>query len=112
MATITLLPLFEPLQLASAASPLFTATAPIRIDKLTVTNTDTAAHTVSFYWVSAGGAFSVANLLVAARPLQVNESWDAQPFMGHVLSEGDQLFGMASVGGVVNCFGSGVQVSP
>lgn len=112
MATITLLPLFEPLQLAAAASPLFTAIAPTRVDKLTVTNTDAAARTVSFYWVPGGGTFGAANLLVSARPLQVGESWDVQPFMGHVLAVGDQLFGLASAAGVVNVFGSGVQVTP
>lgn len=112
MATITLIPLFEPLQLATAASPLFTATAPTRIDKLTVTNTDSTARTVSFYWVVAGGAFGTSNLVVTARPVQVGESWDVQPFMGHVLDAGDQIFGMASAAAVVNVFGSGIQVAP
>lgn len=112
MATITLLPLFEPLQLAAAASPLFTAIAPTRIDKLTVANTDSVQRMVSFYWAASGGGFGAANQIVIARPVQVGESWDVQPLMGQVLNPGDQLFGSASVGAVVNCFGSGLQVAP
>lgn len=112
MASITPVTLFEALQLATAASLIFTATTgTVRVDKVTCVNTDNAPVKVSFYWVGSGASFGAPNLLVSARPLQINEAWDAIPLMGHVFSTGDALYGLASVAAVVNVFGSGNAVS-
>ena len=49
-------------QLANTVATLYTATrVKARIDKLTCTNEDTVAHTITFHIVASGGSATAAN---------------------------------------------------
>lgn len=108
---VTIQPLFEPQQIASTITTYFTAGVATRIDALTVTNVNSGARVVSFYWVPSGGAANSTNQIVASRPLQPNESWDVSPFIGQVLNPGDSLAAICDSAAAVNLFGSGTAVS-
>jgi hypothetical protein len=105
--SVSIQPLFEPATLTNAAAVYATAQGPTRIDKLTCTNTDTAGHTVTIYWVPSGGSPGTGNIITPPRALQPGESWDVAQFIGHVLALGDTIQAKASANSVVNFFGSG-----
>lgn len=104
--------LFTPLQLPSAAALLFTAQVPTQILKLSVSNTsDATAYTVTFHIVPSGGAVDATNMIVNERSLLAQEAWDVWPAIGQVLAVGDAIWGLASTAAVVAAFGSGLAVS-
>lgn len=109
---VTITPLFEPVQIANAATVYFTAQVPTQIQKLTVANpSNTTAYSVTLYWVPNAGAAGVTNAIQTTRFIQALETWDAWPFIGHVLNPGDAIAALASVAAKLNFFGSGTQVS-
>lgn len=110
--SVTIQPLFEPVQLAAAATNYFVAGSPTRIDKMTVANPDSAnSYTVTIYWVPQSGAAGVANAIVTTRRLQPLETWDVYPMIGQVLNVGDAISALASTAAKVNFFASGTVFS-
>ena len=110
----TILPLFEPSLIpATPAINFFTATLPTQVTKMTVVNTSlTTAYSVSIYWVPASGAPSDAtNQMVNARLIAAKESWDAWPFIGHVLARGDSIWAVADIASKLIFAASGLAVS-
>ena len=43
------------------------------------------------YWVPAGFGPNPTNLLIPLQPISPNQTWDAWPFLGHILAVGDQI---------------------
>lgn len=108
--TISVQRLFQPTQVPAIAGLIYTATAAVRIDKLTVANpSSTTASVLTVYWVPAGSAAGATNVIAASRTLQPYDSWDVWPFMGHVLANGDAIWAVAT-GAALNIFGSGTVV--
>lgn len=103
--------LIEAVQIASAPTVYFTAAAPTRVDKVTVTNVTADARQVSLFMVPAGVAPLATNTIVLNRVLQPGESWDVQPLMGQVLTRGDQIAASCDSAAAVNLFASGTVVS-
>ena len=75
-------------------SPAITIT---RIDKLTVTNTDTVAHTISINLVPNAGTASAANLTTDAYSIAAGQTWNSPNEYGHYLNAGDLISVVASV---------------
>lgn len=115
--SVTLKPLFEPVQIANAATTYFTATVATRIDKMTLTNSDTAAsHYATIYWVPSGGTAGPANAILiggttVGKLLAPGETYDVTGFMGHTIGVGDLIAAVADAASKVNFFASGTQVS-
>ncbi len=63
-------------QLTNAAATYYTAPANTKVvlKKLTFTNTDTVARTVTVYLVPSGGTAGVTNILVSARAIAAGDA--------------------------------------
>lgn len=108
----TINPLFTPQQLAAAAATLFTAVIPTQIVKLTLVNSSTTTpYTATVYLVPPAGTPGLTNIIVNAKQLQANESWDVWPAIGHIMGIGYALSAFASVANQITAFGSGLMVS-
>lgn len=105
--SVILQPLWEPVQLTNAAVNYYTAGAFTLVGKCTVSNPTAGAAAVTIYWVPSGQSAAADNAIVTARIVQPKESFDVWPLIGHVLNVGDMIAALASVGGVLNFFGSG-----
>jgi len=81
-----------------------------RVAKLTCTNTDTTAHTVTIHLVVLAGSPTVANMVTSAHALAPLETWEAFECEGHVLEAGGSLQAFADVGALVNIQGTGIEV--
>lgn len=103
-------PLFEPVELNSTPTAYYTASANTRVDQMTVSNpSSTAAHLVTINWVKGGGSADSISEIVPQRQMTAGESWNALPFVGHVLGAGDAIW--ASADGPLNFFASGTVIS-
>lgn len=67
------------------------------IKKLTFTNTDTSARTVTVYLVPSGGTAGATNILISARSIAAGEAYDCYEAMGQVLAAGGFLQALADV---------------
>lgn len=105
--SVTIGPLFEPVQIAAAATVYATAIGPTRVDAMSCTNTDTVGHTVTIYWVPSSGAAGTANAIAYLRRLQPSESWIVSQFINQVLASGDQVAAICDTAAKVNFFASG-----
>ncbi len=107
--------LFEGVQIpnAAAATPgLYACPANTKtiIKKLTFTNVDTSAHTVTVHLVASGGSASNSNMVTKAFPVGPGITYEAFECEGHVLSPGDFITAFADAASVVTAHGSGVEV--
>ena len=113
---VTLKPLFEPVQIANAATTYFTAQAATQIDKMTLVTADNAAsHYATVYLVpsgqAAGSAYAILFGNLPGKLLQPYESYDVINAMGHVLNPGDFIAAVADTAAKVNLFCSGRVIS-
>lgn len=96
----------------SAQSTLYTSTSlTTRIDKLTVTNTDTVARTISINLVPAGSSASSANLTTQNQSILPGATWNSPNEYGHYLNPGDALSVIASTAAVLVIAVGGTQVT-
>ncbi len=79
-----------PFLLANAAATVYTApvNSQVIIKKLTFTNTDTVAHSVSLHLIPGGGSASVANLLIDAQVVAPAHTFEAFVAENHDLNGG------------------------
>lgn len=105
--------LFNPALLTASAATYYTSPANTRtlVKKLTFTNTDTVARTVTVYVIPSGGSASATNTLISARALAAGETYECFEAEGHVLSTGDFIQALASTTSVVSIQGSGVEMT-
>lgn len=95
-----------------SAADYFTAGGTgVRIDFLSVVNSDSAAHTVSIWLVPSGGSLGNSNVSTLNKTVQPGQTWNSPNELGAVLGAGDTIWAMASAASVLNIFASGVQQS-
>ena len=80
-----------------------------RIDSLSVTNTDAAAHTITINLVTSGGAASDANATTKAQAIQPGQTWNSPNEVGKVLNAGDFIWVVASAANVLTIAAGGLQ---
>lgn len=84
----------------NAQTTVYTQSGPVgtevRVDALTVTNVDSAAHTISINLVTSGGSASAANKTTSAQSIQPGQCWVSPNEVGKVLNPGDFISVVAS----------------
>jgi hypothetical protein len=80
------------------------------IKKLTFTNNDTVARTVTVHLVASGGTGGATNIITKAYPIGPGATYEAFEAEGQVLQVGDFITAFADVASMVTCHGSGVEV--
>ena len=81
------------------------------IDKLTATNYDTVARTISVNLVTVSGTAANSNLIVKTKSLQAGETYTFPEIVGQVLSDGDFISTIASAATAINIRASGREVT-
>ena len=106
------IPLFAPQQLTNSAATYYTSTNILtRIDKLTFTNQDSSAHTVTVYLVPSAGSATAANLITKTYQIPGGATYNCPDVVGHILGVGGTLQMLADAGAEVTAFGAGTQIS-
>jgi len=106
--------LFAPIQVPNAATVLYTAPALTRtmITKLTFTNEDTVAHTITVYLGSAQDAAHTLRSNKTIPPAGVEGSaWECFEAEGHMMQPGDALAAIADASAKVTAIGSGMELT-
>ena len=107
-------PLFAPTQVGNSAGSLYVSPTNIQtmITKLTFTNTDPAAHTISVY---LGTAANDAHALRKTKTIPAagveGSAWECFEAEGHMLNPGDNIYAIADVASKVTAIGSGIQLT-
>ena len=97
-------------QLANAAATLYTATrVKARIDKVTCTNEDTVAHTITFHIIASAGTATAANRIIHAKSLAAGECYTCPELIGHWLTDGQFIQGFADTAAMVTVRASGIE---
>lgn len=97
-------------QLANAAATLYTATrVKARIDKVTCTNEDTVAHTITFHIIASAGTATAANRIIHAKSLAAGECYTCPELIGHWLTDGQFIQGFADTAAQVTVRASGIE---
>lgn len=101
-----------PAMLTNASALYYTvpAFAKVRIQKLTLNNTDTAPRTVTIYLVPSGGSASNTNALVLNYPISAGYTLDLQEAAGQTLEAGTSIYALADTGAVVSIRCSALEV--
>lgn len=96
-------------QLTGAATIVYQTPANVTAiaKRVTFTNTDTAARTVTVYRVPKSGAPGATNIIIDAYPLSAGQDYSPIALSGLVLAAGESLQALADVTAKVNCFASG-----
>ncbi|HUY04997.1 MAG TPA: hypothetical protein VMV33_17095 [Rhodocyclaceae bacterium] len=89
-------------------SPTGTTT---RIDKVTVTNTDAVAHTITIHLVPAGGTAGGSNCSTQAQSILPGKTWNSPNEYGQTLRAGDFFSAIADSAGYLALFVAGTQVT-
>ena len=97
-------------QLANTATTLYTATlVKARIDKLTCTNNDTVAHTITFHIIASAGSATASNKIIAAKSLAAGETYTCPEMIGHWLTAGQFIQGFADTAAMITVRASGIE---
>lgn len=104
---------FAPAQLTATAATYYTCPANTRstFKKLTVSNNDVAARTVTAYLVPSGGAAGVTNIITVSQTVAAGEARDIYEIEGHTISGGDFLQMLADVAAKVTVHGTVVETT-
>ncbi len=78
-------------EIANTATTYFTCPTgtTVRIDALSVTNQDTAPHTITINLVTSGGSASTANVTTDAQVILPGQTFNSPNEVGKVLNSGD-----------------------
>lgn len=103
--------LFDPQMLTGSAATYYTVPANTKtlIKKLTLTNTDSVARTITLHLVPTGGSASATNMILDARGVATLDTLEAFEVEGQLLNAGDTIQALASTTSVVNIQASGVE---
>lgn len=80
------------------------------IKKLTFTNNDTVARTVTVYLVPSGGTAGVTNILVAARAVAAGDTFDCTEALGQTMLAGGFISAFADSASKVTINGAVAEV--
>lgn len=99
-------------QLTNAAATYYTAPANTKavLKKLTFTNNDTAARTVTVYLVPSAGTAGVTNILVSARAVAAGDTYDCTEALGQTLLPAGFIQAFADVASKVTVNGAVAEV--
>jgi len=81
------------------------------IDKMTVTNTDSSARTLTVYLVPSGQSASATYIIVKAQSVSAGQCYDLTELKNHILSTGDFIVVGASVAAVMVIRASGREIT-
>lgn len=98
---------------AAAASPgLYACPANTKclLKKLTFTNNDASARTVTVHLVASGGSASTSNILTKTVSIAAGATYEAFEAEGHILGPGDFITAFADTAALVACHGSAVEI--
>jgi len=97
----------------SAQTTLYTSPVGIttRIDKLSVTNTDTVSQTISINLVPSGGSVGASNLTTSVHAILAGDTFNSPNEYGHYLNPGDAISVIASIASKLVIAVGGTQVS-
>jgi hypothetical protein len=109
---VTPKPLIASQQLTDSNATYYTATN-VRtiIDKMTICNTTAGAVTATIDIVDSGGAAGVTERLISARSIAAGETYPCPEVVGHYLSNGDTIQGLAGAAASLTIRASGREVS-
>jgi hypothetical protein len=98
--------------LTGSAATYYTASnVTTRIDKMTATNTDTSARTITVYLVPNAGTAGDSNIIIDAKSILPGETYTCPEGVGHVVQNGGTIQALASTAGVVSFMSSGVEIT-
>ena len=99
-------------QLTASAATYYTCPSNTKalIKKLTFTNNDTSARTVTVYLVPSAGTAGVTNILTKAASIAAGATYEAFEAEGHILTAGATLQALADVTSMVTINASGVEI--
>jgi len=110
--TTTTTQLIAPTQIANSQATQYTATnATAKIGKFTVTNTSTSAADFSCNLVSSGGSPGSSNLIIDARAISPDETYNCPELVGHTLLTGDYISTLASAATSLTIMASGIEIT-
>lgn len=109
---VTAKKLFAPAQLTASAATYYIvpANTSCLIKKITATNNDTVARTVTIYLVPSGGSAGVTNIIMKTKAIAAAETYEFTEIEGHVISTGDTIQALADSASQVTFQGSGVEI--
>jgi len=109
---VTPLQIIAPQQLTGSAATLYTSSnIKTRVDKMTLTNTDSAAHQVTIYLIAAAGTAGAANTITSAHSVAAGETWNCPDMVGQILPPGSFIQAFADTGAKVTISAAGTQLS-
>ena len=82
-----------------------------QIHKLTFTNTQIAAVTVTAHLVPSGGTASDANIIADAHPIEANGTWSCPDAEGHIIEAGGSIQYKAGSVNAITAMASGAEIS-
>lgn len=99
-------------QLTATVATYYTAPTNTKtlIKKLTFTNNDATARTVTVYLVTSGGTAGVTNILTKAASIAAGATYEAFEAEGHILAAGETLQALADSAAQVTIQASGVEI--
>lgn len=100
-------------QLAATAGTLYTCPTQVRTRILaaTATNDTTTGTTFTLHIVNSGGSADATNIKVNAQALTSSQAYTVSEIIGHVLTPGQTLQGLAADASQVSLLVSGVEVT-
>lgn len=110
--------LLEPTGVANAAAAIYTDASgqAALLQKVTFTNNDTVAHTLTVWWVPSGGARATTNIVVNNVTVSpkgpTNDGvYEAIVLEGHLMQPGDALHAVADTAAKINAAITGSLIS-
>ena len=105
--------IIAPVQIAASTTTYYTVPTKntALISRLTFTNTDTSARTITVYFVPSAGTAGNDNMLVDAQSIPVDTTWICQEAEGHILPAGATIQMIASSASKITAIGSAILVS-
>lgn len=99
-------------QLTNAAATYYTATrCTARVDNMTVTNTDSAAHQLTVYLIASGGTASDSNTIIDTKSIHAGETYTCPEMIGKYIPSGYFIQALASTAAVVTIDVNGIEIT-
>jgi len=104
--------LIAPQMLTSSAATYYTATrVTARIDAFTVTNTDTAAHSLTVHIVPSGGSAAASNRVIDAKSIHPKETYTCPEMIGKIIPSGSFIQALDDAGSVMSINAAGIEIT-
>jgi len=112
MATVNIIQLVAPIQLATDGAPVYTAPTQTtaKISRAVFTNTTGSSVTITAGIVPSGSGLSAAQTMISAFALAAGAAYVSPELAGAVLPSGYQLFANSNTASAVTFTASGVTI--